>query len=66
MNFFQVFGVDVIALGIYILGMVWSWIFSMRDEDDYAALLFAIYGAAAFICMFTAWYMGVPVPTWMK
>lgn len=66
MNFFQVFGVDVIALGIYILGMVWAWVSSMGDEDDRAALLFAIYGAVAFICMFTVWYMGVPVPTWMK
>lgn len=68
MNFFQVFGVDVIVLGIYILGMVleWIWVSSMGDEDDDPALLFAIYGAAAFVCMFTAWYMGVPVPTWMK
>ena len=66
MNFFQVFGVDVIVLGMYILGMVWALVTSMRYEDDYPAFLFAIYGAAAFICMFTVWYMGVPVPTWMK
>ena len=66
MNFFQVFGVDVIALGIYILGMVLSWFSSTGDEDDRAALLFAIYGAVEFIIMFTIWYMGVPVPTWMK
>ena len=66
MNFFQVFGVDVIALGIYILGMVLAWVSSTGHEDDKAALLFAIYGAAEFIFMFTMWYMGVPVPTWMK
>lgn len=66
MNFFQVFGVDVIALGIYILGMVLAWVSLTGNEDDKAALLFAIYGAMEFIFMFTMWYMGVPVPEWMK
>lgn len=66
MNFFQVFGVDVIALGIYIFGMVLTWASSPGDEDDRAALIFAVYGAVEFILMFTVWYMGVPVPTWMK
>lgn len=66
MNFFQVFGVDVIALGVYILGMVLAWVSSPGNEDDRAALLFAIYGATEFIFMFTVWYMGIPVPAWMK
>lgn len=67
MSFMQVFGATIIALAVYavlvaVIAVYGCW---KRDEDE-TLMICLVSGAVLFACLFIAWYMGVPVPEWMK
>lgn len=67
MSFMQVFGATVIALAVYVFLVVTITVYGCwRNDKDETLLICFVSGAVLFTCLFTVWYMGVPVPKWMK
>lgn len=68
MSFIQVFGATVIAIAVYVVVLSAIVILFLGSENIKSEILFTCLfsGVAMFACLFIAWYMGVPVPAWMK
>ena len=67
MSFMQVFGATIIALAVYTVLLVAIALYGCwkRDENEILQICL-VSGAVLFVCLFIVWYMGVPVPAWMK
>ncbi len=67
MSFIQVFGATVIAIAVYIVALfaigICGW---WKRSEDENLLVCLVSGVVLFTCLFIVWYMGVPVPAWMK
>lgn len=67
MSFMQVFGAAIIALAVYSALLVAIALYGCRKKDDDETLQICLVSSAVlFVWLFIVWYMGVPVPAWLK
>ena len=68
MTFMQTFGATVLAMLCYvIIVFLANVLLDFWDDKDDALVFNCLFiGCIMFAAMFVVWYMGVPVPAWMR